>query len=61
MNKQRRAILQKIINSLDDVISQEQDAYDNMPEGIRESERGESTEQGLDNLNEAKDLIEETI
>lgn len=53
--------MQKIINSLDDVISQEQDAYDNMPEGIRGSERGESTEQGLDNLNEAKDLIEETI
>lgn len=32
-----------------------------MPEGINESERGEAMETGLDNLNEAKDLLEGMI
>jgi len=59
MNKNRRTELQKVINSLENVITDEQDAYDNMPEGIQESERGESMETGLDSLNEAKDLLEE--
>ncbi len=32
-----------------------------MPEGIQDSERGEVMETGIDSLNEAKDLLEETI
>jgi len=32
-----------------------------MPESIQESERGETMETGLDSLNEAKDLLEETL
>ena len=61
MNNARRKELQKVIDSLDNVITYEQDAYDNMPEGIQESERGEAMETGLDSLNEAKDLLEEIV
>ncbi len=61
MNKQRRTELQKIIDSLDNVMANEQDAYDNMPEGIQESERGEAMETGLDSLNEAKDILTEIV
>ena len=61
MNNIRRKELQKVIDSLDNVITDEQDAYDNMPEGIQESERGEVMETGLDSLNEAKDLLEEIV
>lgn len=61
MNNKRRADIQKIIDSLDEVITDEQDAYDNMPEGIQESERGDTIDEGLDKLNEAKDLLEESI
>ena len=59
MNKERRAELQSVIDSLDNVITNEQDSYDNTPEGIQESERGQAMETGLDSLNEAKDLLEE--
>ena len=61
MNRERRAELQRIINSLQSVIDAEQNAYDNMPEGIQESERGDAMEAGLDSFNEAKDLLEEQL
>ncbi len=59
MNADRRKKLQKVITALDEVITDEQDAYDNMPENLQDSEKGESIEEGLDNLNEAKELLEE--
>ena len=61
MNNKRRTELQKVIDSLQNVLDDEQSAYDNMPESIQESERGETMETGLDSLNEAKDLLEETL
>ena len=59
MNKERRKKLQKVTELLDEVITDEQDAYDNLPEGIQESERGEAMEEGLDKLKEALDLLAE--
>ncbi len=61
MNNKRRTELQRVTDSLQNIIDDEQDAYDNMPEGIQESERGEVMEAGLDSLNEAKDLLEEML
>lgn len=58
MNTKRRIDLLKIVDLLDEVISDEQDAYDNMPEGIQESEKGKVMEEGLDNLNEARELLD---
>lgn len=61
MNQERRTKLQEVIDALDEIIIDEQEAYDNMPEGMQEFEKGETMEEGLDNLNEAKDLLEESI
>ena len=61
MNKQRKRRLESVLFQLTDIIENEQSAYDNMPESIQGSERGEAMETGLDSLNEAKDLIEEQV
>jgi len=68
MNKARRAVLNKIINSLVDLKSElyticdeEECAYDNMPESLQESERGENMQEAVDAMNDAYDHIEEAV
>lgn len=75
MNKQRRGALKKICDllsyaakALASVQSDEQMAYDNLPENFQESERGD---QMMDNIevmdnvssmiDEARDLLEDAI
>ena len=58
MNLKRRARLQEGIDILDEVIDEEQAAYDNMPENLQAAEKGQAQEEGLDNLREAKDLLD---
>lgn len=62
MNKQRRSVLREIIDRLypikdeiEAVMDEEQDAYDNLPDGIRESDRGETM---ADNVSELQDVID---
>lgn len=57
MNKQRRQELNDIISELDDlkdrlnsVMEEEQEAYDNMPESLQDSERGEEMQFNVDML-----------
>ena len=73
MNKVRRdqihMVIQKISNviqALEIILSDEQDAYDNMPDGLKESERGinsmdaqESIESAMSALEEASACLEE--
>lgn len=61
MNKQRRSVLRNIIDRLnpikdeiETVMDDEQDAYDNLPDGLRESDRGE---QMADNVSELQGVI----
>ncbi len=61
MNKERRKTLETILEMLEDVIVCEQDAFDNMPESLQYSERGESIEEGIQNLEEAKELIDDIV
>jgi len=61
MNLKRRTKLRRGIDIIDEVILDEQDAYNNMPEGIQDSEKGEKMEEGIDNLNEARDILEEML
>lgn len=61
MNQKRRAQLQRVVGSLQEIINDEQDAYDNMPENIQDSDKGDKIAEGLDELNEAKDILEERI
>lgn len=60
MNKQRRKYLAEAVEKLNEAMSivdgvrnDEQDAFDNMPESLQYSERGEQMEEYIDNLDEA--------
>lgn len=68
MNKARRALLAAISNQLRDqlielegVIDDEQEAFDNIPDSLKESERGQTACEGLDELNEARSDLENLI
>lgn len=68
MNKQRRKEIQKNIqlleeakNNLENILSDEQDYFDNMPENLQGSIRGEDSEEAIDVLQEAIDAIDECV
>lgn len=64
MNKERRRELQRAYDMLDnakqiieDAASMEQDAFDNLPEGLQASDRGARLEENSYNLDEAADAV----
>lgn len=64
MNDERRKVLQKILEGLnllypvlEGAKDDESDAYENMPEGLRNSERGEQAQIAVENLGEALDFL----
>ena len=75
MNKQRRNALNAIVKKIDKLVyelnyikDEEQDAFDNLPEGLQMSERGDHMQENIDNLDtiiayleNAADDIEEII
>lgn len=68
MNKQRRTEIKNIIaelenikTKLDNVFSEEQYAFDNMPENLQYSMRGEESQEAIDYMSEAVSSIEEAI
>lgn len=75
MNKKRRndlkqsvELLNSVIRIIDNALDEETESYENMPEGLQSSEKGEQMEDNmaaLDNasemLEEAKGLIEDAI
>lgn len=68
MNKYRRNRLQKIYDAisaiqadLEEVRDEEQEAFDNMPEGLQCSERGEAMETALSELEDALYSMEEML
>lgn len=68
MNKQRRKELNEIINKLSELrddlaslTSEEEECYDNMPENLQYSEKGEIIEAAVESLNDALDSIDNAI
>lgn len=68
MNKQNRKVIEGYINSLEDIkqnvedmIEDETEKLDNLPEGLQESELGESIQNAIDYLEDASDAIGEAI
>ena len=64
MNKERRKIIEEaieMINEANDLLAtvrdEEQEAFDNLPEGIQMSERGETMERYISDLDEIIDTI----
>lgn len=68
MNRYRRSILKTIVESLSkineelrDVIDEETDAYENMPDNLKDGERGSSSSDAIEYLEEASSSIDDII
>ena len=68
MNNERRKKIKKIISDLEsskmlleDVLVDEESSFDNMPEGLQYSEKGEASQEAIDLMNEAVEGFEEVI
>ncbi len=68
MNKYRRtklsdtiALLYRAISYLENIYEEEQNAFDNMPESIQESERGEIMESTISVIEDATEQISEAM
>lgn len=68
MNRQRREKLDKaigLINEADsiiaDVLGEEQEAFDNMPESLQEADAGQAMQEAISALEEAQTGIEDVI
>lgn len=55
------AELQTLLGDIDSVKDEEQEAFDNMPEGLQASDRGEEMEQNISNLEDVVCNIQEAI
>ena len=51
--------LDKCKDILEDIKNEEEEAFDNMPEGLQYSQRGMDSEAAIENLNEALEYLEE--
>ena len=68
MNKQQRKTIDGWIESLEEIKfgievmqEEENDKYENLPEGIQDSERGESMYEAAENLEMAASSIDEVL
>lgn len=68
MNANRRKEIQRAVDMLEEAKSilencrdEEQDALDNMPESLQESERGQKMEEYIDQLDNAISSVEESV
>ncbi len=68
MNKQNRKDIEKLIDKLDEVKTEiefmqedEESKYDNLPEGIQDSEKGDAMQEAIEYLGYAVDSIDEAI
>lgn len=77
MNKARRKRIASVIHTLENIIDynliesakdeledilwEEEDAYDNMPENLQYSMRGEASSEAIDSLQDAVDALEEAV
>ena len=68
MNKQRRKVINELIeqaqelsSKIEEVLNEEQDYFDYMPENLQNSERGQNAEEAICNLEEAQGNIEDCI
>lgn len=68
MNNARRkeireaiSLIQEAVDILVNVREDEEIAYENLPEGIQMSERGEAMQEWIDTLTDAEDSIQDVI
>jgi hypothetical protein len=68
MNAKQRELLMKlqgdieaVKSQVDFILSDEEEKFDNLPEGFQAGERGEKMQSGIDLLNDVTNSLEETI
>lgn len=68
MNKVRRKTIEEIISimenlkeRIDNVSEEEQEAFDNLPEGLQASEKGEKMEENVGILEEASSSLDDIV
>lgn len=68
MNYIRRKQIEEVVQKLSDlqgdiesICADEQEAFDNLPESFQYSERGETMQEAIDNLDYASSSIDEVI
>ncbi len=59
MNKQRRKKLEQAIEIITDAMMEEEEALNNLPEGIRESENADKMEENIGYMDSAKEELEQ--
>lgn len=59
MNHKRYDITVDLAGEIENIRDEEQEAYDNLPEGIQESDRGWQMEEAIDNLDSALQALED--
>ena len=53
--------LKEVSKKLSSILNEEQDAFDNMPEGLQSSYRGMCSEDAINSMEEASDKLDEVI
>ncbi len=68
MNKQQRKKLSDMldeiegyVSTLEEMSNEEQEKYDNMPEGLQDTERGQAIQDAADNLQQAADDLQNWV
>ena len=66
MNKKRRKQIADIADkaealkaAVDELLSEEQEGYNNLPESLQDGEKGETIQQAIENLENASSSLEE--
>ncbi len=68
MNKERRELITEIIEKLQNwkeeaarVLEEEQEYFDNMPEGLQVGERGDKAQEAIQNLENAVESLDTAV
>jgi len=68
MNKERRKRISSVVDAIAvaleevrDLAAEEQEAFDAMPEGLQDSERGEAASEAASAMEEAVGMLEESM
>ena len=68
MNKERRKSIEQIVDKINEIKADltwirndEEEAYDNLPEGIQSSERGDSMQEAIEAMDDADGALQEAV
>jgi len=61
MNERQRRVIRRIIANLVEIRDDEQDKYDNAPEGLQDTDRVYAFQENADNLQEAIDILTDLV